>query len=162
MGVWSWSPLETHSSGKMNNCLICLQELCWTWVSQVTWPHLSLRTAFIYYIQWQFETGSHLHLDNKVSAEVLVEFFFFINFYCVFVYGVHTIVHVEVRGQFCVYKKWFSPYTVSILEIKLRSSGWCGSTWATEPTLGPAISAVKLNSLTTLWYCSLGATAPSP
>lgn len=60
---------------------------------------------------------------------------------------VHTNVQVEVRGQFCVCKKWFSPYTMSILEIKLGSLGWYGSTRATEPSPGPAISAVKFSFL---------------
>lgn len=60
---------------------------------------------------------------------------------------VHTSAQVEVRGQFCVCKQWFSPNIMSILEIKLRSLGWCGSTRATVPSPGPAISAVKFNFL---------------
>lgn len=87
-------------SGKMTNSLNCLQASRWTWWSQVTWPCLALRTACIY-IQWQSETGSHLQLDNWVSAETLIEIFYSFLL-CVYVGGTHQCTGGGQRSVLCL------------------------------------------------------------
>lgn len=87
-------------SGKMNNSLNCLQASRWTWWSQVTWPCLALRTAGIY-IQWQSETGSHLQLDNWVSAETLIEIFYSFLL-CVYVGSTHQCTGGGQRSVLCL------------------------------------------------------------